>query len=81
MKTETISGVKTEQVQFILDNFKVYTAADLAKKFNWPGKKGIIKIKNLKQSIERKFKVSLKKRTDLSTIQAKDLKIPAEIKL
>jgi hypothetical protein len=81
MKTKTLPGVKTEQVQFILDNFRVYTAKDLAKKFNWPGKKGTIKIKNLKRSIERKLKVSLKKRADLSTINIKDLKIPADIKL
>lgn len=81
MKTNTLAGVKTEQVQFIMDNFRVYTASNLAKKFNWPGKKGIAKIKNLKRSIEKKFKVSLKKRADLSTINAKDLKIPADIKL
>jgi hypothetical protein len=82
MKTETLSpNVKPDQVQFILDNFRVYTASALAKKFNWPGQKGTAKIKNLKRSIEKKFKVSLKKRADLSSISAKDLKIPADIKL
>jgi hypothetical protein len=82
MKTVEITrDVKPEQVQFIMDNFRVYTAKNLAKKFNWPGQKGVAKIKNLKRSIEKRFKVSLKKRNDLSSITAKDLKIPADIKL
>lgn len=73
----------TEQAQFVIDNFREWSNREIAEEFGWlqpDPDKGIIKVKNFKRSIERKFNISLNKRDDLSIVKQEEIKIPETLR-